>query len=91
MSAIRLLSTLCAVGGLCVCAGGEAHHSRALYDTTQDVVIEGTVTKLEWRNPHVSMTVESKDAEGAPVPAAAARRQELSASTCARATELCCR
>ena len=67
MSAIRLFPTLCAVGALSVCAGAEAHHSRALYDTTQDVVIEGTVTKLEWRNPHVSMTVESKDAAGAPV------------------------
>jgi len=67
MSAIRSFSTLCAAGALCVCAGAEAHHSRALYDTTQDVVIEGTVTKLEWRNPHVSMTVASKDAEGAPV------------------------
>ena len=67
MSAIRSFSTLCGVGALCVCACAEAHHSRALYDTTQDVVIEGTVTKLEWRNPHVSMTVESNNADGAPV------------------------
>jgi len=67
MSAIRSFSVLCAVGSFCVCAGAQAHHSRALYDTTQDVVIEGTVTKLEWRNPHVSMTVESEDAEGASV------------------------
>ena len=67
MSAIRSFSTVCAVGALCVCAGAEAHHSRALYDTAQDVDIEGTVTKLERRNPHQSMTVESKDAEGAPV------------------------
>jgi uncharacterized protein DUF6152 len=65
MAAIRSFSALCAVGALCVCTGAQAHHSRALYDTAQDVVVEGTVAKLEWRNPHVSMTVETKDAEGA--------------------------
>jgi hypothetical protein len=44
-----------------------AHHSRALYDSSQEVVIEGTVSKLEWRNPHVLLTVETKGADGATV------------------------
>src|SRR5262245_53493809 len=64
MSAIRMFTAL-AVGGALYVSAADAHHSRALYDTTKEVVFEGTVTKLEWRNPHVSMTVETKDADGA--------------------------
>src|SRR6185436_3826494 len=63
MSAIRMFSALGVVGAL-VCARAEAHHSRALYDTTKEVVIEGTVAALEWRNPHISLTVETKSADG---------------------------
>ena len=63
--AIRMCAPL--VGALCVSMVAGAHHSRALYDTTQEVVIEGTVTNLEWRNPHVSMTVETKSADGTTV------------------------
>ena len=56
------------VAALSISTVAEAHHSRALYDMTQEVVIEGTVTALEWRNPHVSMTVETKSADGTAVP-----------------------
>jgi uncharacterized protein DUF6152 len=66
MSAIRMFSALGVVGAL-VCAQAEAHHSRALYDMTQEVVIDGTVAELEWRNPHISLTVETKSADGTAV------------------------
>ncbi|HVS24432.1 MAG TPA: DUF6152 family protein [Gammaproteobacteria bacterium] len=49
---------------LCVAGVADAHHSRALYDMTTEVVFDGTVAKLEWRNPHISMTVETKGADG---------------------------
>jgi hypothetical protein len=52
---------------VCVSTVAHAHHSRALYDTTQEVVIEGTVAELEWSNPHVSLTVETEGADGASV------------------------
>ncbi len=52
---------------LCAASGARAHHSRALYDMTTDVVFDGTVTKLEWTNPHISMTVATEGADGAPV------------------------
>jgi hypothetical protein len=55
---------VCALGAAGV---AEAHHSRALYDMTTEVVLDGTVTKLEWMNPHISMTVATKGADGAPV------------------------
>jgi len=47
-----------------VAGAAEAHHSRALYDMTTEVVFDGTVAKLEWRNPHISMTVETRGADG---------------------------
>ena len=52
---------------LAVAGTAGAHHSRAPYDMTTEVVIEGTVTELDWRNPHISMTVEARGADGAPV------------------------
>ena len=41
-----------------------AHHSRALYDMTKEIVVEGTVTDLAWKNPHIFMTVETKSPDG---------------------------
>jgi uncharacterized protein DUF6152 len=37
-----------------------AHHSRANYDMTKEIVVEGTVTELAWKNPHIFMTVETE-------------------------------
>jgi hypothetical protein len=43
-----------------------AHHSRAPYDVTREIVIEGTVTKLDWRNPHILLTLSTLSANGEP-------------------------
>jgi hypothetical protein len=43
-----------------------AHHSRAAYDMSKQIVIEGTVTDLAWKNPHIFVTVEARDADGKP-------------------------
>ena len=32
---------------------GYAHHSMAIYDSSQQISIEGTVSRVVWRNPHV--------------------------------------
>jgi len=37
-----------------------AHHSRANYDMTKEIVVEGTVARLAWTNPHISMTLETQ-------------------------------
>jgi Family of unknown function (DUF6152) len=50
---------------LCVAGVADAHHSRAYYDMTKEIVIEGMVTDLEWKNPHISMSVQTQGADGA--------------------------
>lgn len=46
-------------------ATGGAHHSAAMFDTDREVVIEGVVSRYDWRNPHVYMVVETIGAGGA--------------------------
>jgi hypothetical protein len=41
-----------------------AHHSRAAYDMTKEVTLEGTVAELAWSNPHIFMTVETHGEDG---------------------------
>jgi|SRR5690242_295164 len=42
-----------------------AHHSfEAEYDRNQKVTLKGTVTKIEWQNPHVYYYVDVKDPDG---------------------------
>lgn len=43
-----------------------AHHNMtALFDFNDRVSLEGTLTNIDWRNPHTYMTVEVKAAGGA--------------------------
>lgn len=39
-----------------------AHHSlQAQFDTRQTITLTGTVTKMDWSNPHVRLYIELKD------------------------------
>jgi hypothetical protein len=45
---------------------GEAHHSfAAQYDRNKPVTLKGTVTKVEWMNPHIYFYVDVPEAGGA--------------------------
>ena len=44
-----------------------AHHSRAAFDTTVEVTIEGVVKDVLWANPHVYLTLEIEGPAGRPV------------------------
>lgn len=42
----------------------QAHHSFAVYDFNTQIEFKGTVEKVQFRNPHISLTLTTVDAEG---------------------------
>lgn len=36
-----------------------AHHSAAMFDSSREVFVEGTVTEYQWKNPHSYLTVKT--------------------------------
>jgi hypothetical protein len=60
------------VGALAALLAGaslSAHHSFAAeFDINKPVTLQGTVTKVEWVNPHVFVYVDVKDASGKVTP-----------------------
>src|SRR5215813_4687749 len=59
MNAVALLvaSILCMIPGSTL-----AHHSiSAEFDGSRRVVLSGTITKVEWTNPHTFFFVDAKD------------------------------
>ncbi|MBM3820929.1 MAG: hypothetical protein FJW14_18205 [Acidimicrobiia bacterium] len=64
------MKTLAAVilsAAILAIAGGaqiSAHHSHAMFDTSREVAITGTVTNFVYRNPHVFLFVDVKDEKG---------------------------
>jgi hypothetical protein len=43
-----------------------AHHSQSMFDTSQEIIIEGTVARFDWVNPHMYLIVETKGPDGQP-------------------------
>ena len=41
-----------------------AHHSRAMFDVDTFISVEGVVTKVEWRNPHMWITLDVPTPDG---------------------------
>ena len=62
----RILTSVVVVGGWLVAGGAlQAHHSLAgVYDMKGEKAITGTLTKIQFVNPHGSMTIEVKNADG---------------------------
>ena len=56
------------IAGVAVLAAGLpafAHHSgAAVFDSTKKIELKGTVTKVEWTNPHAHFFMDVKDATG---------------------------
>ena len=45
-------------------APASAHHSVSMFDTTQEILIEGTVARFDWVNPHMYLVVETTGPDG---------------------------
>lgn len=41
-----------------------AHHGAASYDTSKMTTLKGTVTNIQWMNPHAEIAIEVNDAAG---------------------------
>jgi hypothetical protein len=49
----------------CVAPRAQAHHSFAAeFDATQPVTLHGTITKMEWINPHSWLHIDVKNEDG---------------------------
>jgi len=61
------LTVLAAIGALAAAAAPSyAHHSfNAEYDAAKPVTVKGTVTRIEWTNPHSHVYIDAKDDHGA--------------------------
>jgi len=49
---------------LTISSAVSAHHGTSAYDTTQLTTVKGTVTDFQFNNPHVMISVETKDDKG---------------------------
>ena len=64
----RLLTSIGAAAAALAALPLAAHHSiKATYDDSTLVTLAGTVTSVEWRNPHAQFVLETTDAAGATV------------------------
>ena len=50
-----------------VASPATGHHGNIIFDLDRVVALQGTVSRYEWRNPHVYIFVESRNDEGQPV------------------------
>ena len=64
MLTTRLFGLL-AVAGLLAAIPANAHHSFAAeFDGSRSMLLTGTITKIEWSNPHSYFFIDVKDDKG---------------------------
>lgn len=66
----RVVATLAGLGlAIAAAAPAAAHHSFAAeFDANQPVTLHGTITKMEWINPHSWLHIEVKNDDGTTTP-----------------------
>ena len=61
---IRIWSAAIVLACLPAAESAWAHHSATQYDNTRQVRLTGTLTKVDWRNPHIEFLLDVKDDQG---------------------------
>ena len=57
----RIAAAGCALLTFFAIASLEAHHSpSAIFDMAKHVVVTGTLTKIDWINPHIVLAIDAK-------------------------------
>jgi len=55
---------LIAVGVVLLAGSAWAHHNMtAIFDFNDRVMLSGTLTKVDWRNPHIELVVDAKNGD----------------------------
>jgi hypothetical protein len=65
MKRLIVTAPILATGAL-LSASAYTHHSMSMFDMSKVEVIEGKIAKLDWTNPHMYLTVETKGPDGKP-------------------------
>ena len=62
----HIISRVALVGAIvCATASVWAHHSpSAIFDMSKPFVLKGTLAKVDWLNPHISIVIEATGADG---------------------------
>jgi hypothetical protein len=61
---VRLTAILILAAAACFGAPAFAHHSQAMFDTTKEILVEGTIARFDLKNPHMYLIVETKGPKG---------------------------
>jgi hypothetical protein len=47
-------------------ASASAHHSQSMFDTSKEIILEGTVARFDWVNPHMYLVIATTGPDGQP-------------------------
>jgi hypothetical protein len=64
MTGQKRIGSLAAAVALVIASPAWSHHSHAMFDSTKDVTVTGTVTAYVFRNPHVFLYIAIPGANG---------------------------
>ena len=66
MKHLTALTPLLIAAAATFSAPASAHHSQSMFDTSKEIVIEGTVSRFDWVNPHMYLVVATTGPDGRP-------------------------